>query len=169
MSSSILSGLIGGLASVAICSYISAKVRGSAEQGALRYGAWLVVLGWCCLAFVGFAVWALFYDLDVWERSSELLSVIGLIVGFGVGAAYCFGEYFFTRGIYDRDGIDLSTPWTGRKTESWNDLVAVDFNATANWFVLTFRSGNKVRLSTMLSGHGGVLDVLHAKETALLP
>src|SRR5688572_20603179 len=98
MSSSIVSGLIGGLASVVICSYISAKVRGSAEQGTLRYGAWLVVLGWCCLAFVGLAVWALFYDLDVWEKRSELFSVIGIIVGFGTGAAYCFGEYFFTRG-----------------------------------------------------------------------
>ena len=169
MSSSILSGLIGGLASVAICSYISAKVRGSAEQGTLRYGAWLVVLGWCCLAFVGLAVSALFYDLDVWEKRSELLSVIGLIVGFGVGAAYCFGEYFFTRGAYDRDGIDFCTPWTGRKTERWSDLVTVDFNATANWFLLTFRSGNKVRISTMLSGYGGVLDVLHAKEAALRP
>lgn len=163
MSSSIVSGLIGGLASVVICSYISAKVRGSAEPGALRYGAWLVVLGWCCLAFVGLAVWALFYDLDVWEKRSELLSVIGIIVGFGVGAAYCFGEYFFTRGTYDDHGIDFSTPWTGRKTESWSDLSAVEFNATANWFVLTFRSGNKVRISTMLSGHGGVLHLLDAK------
>ena len=167
MTSSIISGLIGGLASVVICSYISANVRGSATRGALRYGAWLVVLGWCCLAFVGLAGWALFYDLDVWERRSELYSVIGLIVGFGTGAAYCFGEYFFTRGTYDDDGIDFSTPWTGRKTERWHDLIAVDFNATANWYVLTFRSGNKIRISTMLSGHGAVLDVLDAKASAL--
>ena len=167
MSSSIVSGLIGGLASVVICSYISAKVRGSAEQGTLRYGAWLVVLGWCCLAFVGLAVWALFYDLDVWEKRSELFSVIGIIVGFGAGAVYCFGEYFFTRGTYDDNGIDFSTPWTGRKTESWNDLRAVDFNATANWFVLTFRSGSKVRISTMLSGHGEVLGMLDTKASEL--
>ena len=167
MSSSIVSGLIGGLASVVICSYISAKVRGSAEQGTLRYGAWLVVLGWCCLAFVGLAVWALFYDLDVWEERSELFSVIGLIVGFGVGAAYCFGEYFFTRGTYDDNGIDFSTPWTGRKTESWDDLIAVELNTTANWYLLTVRSGKKVRISTMLSGHGGVFRVLDAKGSAL--
>jgi len=70
MGSSIISGLIGGLAAVAISTYISARVRGSAEPGALRYGSWLVVLAWCCLAFVGFAVWALFFDLDVWEKRS---------------------------------------------------------------------------------------------------
>jgi hypothetical protein len=53
MSSSVISGLIGGLVSVAIVTYISAKVRGSAGQGTLRYGSWLVVLGSSCLAFVG--------------------------------------------------------------------------------------------------------------------
>ena len=167
MSSSIVSGLIGGLASVVICSYISAKARGAAEQGTLRYGSWLVVLGWCCLGFAAFAVWALFNDLDVWQRRSELFSVIGIIVGFGAAAAYCFAEYFFTRGTYDDEGIDFSTPWTGRKTESWNDLIAVELNTTANWYLLTFRSGKKVRISTMLSGHGGVLSLLEAKARAL--
>jgi len=70
MGSSIISGVIGGLAAVAISTYISARVRGSADPGGLRYGSWLVVLAWCCLAFVGFAVWALFFDLDVWEKRS---------------------------------------------------------------------------------------------------
>lgn len=157
MGSSIVSGLIGGLASIVICAYISAKVRGSAEQGTLRYGSWLVVLAWCCLAFAGLAVWALFNDRDVWERRSELFSVIGIIIGFGSGAGYCFAEYFGTRGAYDRRGITFYTPWTGRKQESWDDLSALDFNTQASWYVLTFRSGNKIRISSLLSGHGGVL------------
>jgi hypothetical protein len=163
MGSSIISGLIGGLVSVALCAYISAKVRGSAEQGTLRYGSWLVVLAWCCLAFVALAAWALFNDLDVWEERSELFSVIGIIVGFGAGAAYCFAEYFLTRGTYDEQGIDFCTPWTGRKAESWNDLGAVEFNANASWYVLTFRSGSKIRISSLLSGHGGVWSVLEAR------
>jgi len=163
MGSSIISGLIGGLAAVAISTYISARVRGSADPGGLRYGSWLVVLAWCCLAFVGLAVWALFYDLDVWEKRSELFSVIGLIVGFGGGAGYCFAEYFGTRGTYDDQRIDFYTPWTGRKTESWNELNGVEFNAQASWYVLTFRSGNKVRISSLLSGHGGVLSLLEKR------
>jgi hypothetical protein len=160
MDSSVISGLIGGLASVVICAYISAKVRGSAEQGTLRYGAWLIVLAWCCLAFVALAASALFIDRDVWVDRGELFAVLGLIVGFGAGAGYCFAEYFLTRGTYDDKGIDFYTPWTGRKTERWSDLSGAVFNAQSSWYVLTFRSGKKVRLSSMLSGHGGVLSLL---------
>jgi hypothetical protein len=160
MDSSVVSGLIGGLASVVICAYISAKVRGSAQQGTLRYGAWLVVLAWCCLAFVALAASALFIDRDVWVDRGELLAVIGLIVGFGSGAGYCFAEYFLTRGTYDGSGIDFYTPWTGRKTERWSDLRGVVFNAQSSWYVLTFRSGNRIRLSSMLGGHGGVLSLI---------
>jgi hypothetical protein len=169
MDSSVLSGLIGGLASIAICSYISAKVRGSAQQGTLRWGAWLVVLGFCCLAFVALAFSALFVDANVWEDGGELFAVIGLIVGFGFGAGYCFAEYFLTRGIYDDKGIDFYTPWTGRKTELWSALCGVELNDQMSWYVLTFRSGNKIRISTMLSGHGGMLAVLEQKGRPLHP
>lgn len=167
MNSSVISGLIGGLVSVAICSYISAKVRGFAEQGTLRWGAWLVVLGFCCLAFVAFAFAALFIDADVWVDRGELFAVIALIVGFGSGAGYCFAEYFLTRGSYDDNGIDFYTPWTGPKAERWSDLRGVELNAQMSWYVLTFRSGNKIRISTMLSGHGGILALLEQKGTPL--
>ena len=167
MDSSIVSGLIGGLASVVICAYISAKVRGSPQQGTLRFGTWLVVLAWCCLAFVALAASALFIDRDVWADRGELLAVLGLIVGFGLGSGYCFAEYFLTRGTYDDKGIDFYTPWTGRKTERWSDLSGADFNAQSNWYVLTFRSGNKIRLSSMLSGHGGVLSLLEGRGIPL--
>ena len=163
MGSSIVAGLIGGFVSLTLCAYISGKVRGAARPGTLRYGSWLVVLAWCCVAFVGLAVWALFYDRDVWEDRTELGSVIALIVGFGIAAAYCFGEFFSTRGSYDDTGIDFYTPWTGRKTERWDDLSEVAFNGQASWFVLTFRSGRKVRISTLLSGHGDVLSLLDAR------
>jgi hypothetical protein len=163
MESSVIAGLIGGLASVAICAYLSTKVRRSAAPGSLRFGAWLAVLAWCCLAFAGLAAAALFYDLDVWEKRSELVAVGGLIVGFGAGAAYCFAEYFGTRGTYDENGIDFSTAWTGRKIERWGDLLSIQFNAQASWYELRFRSGKKVRISTLLGGHGGVLSLLEAR------
>jgi hypothetical protein len=163
MSSSVIPGLIGGLLSLVICAYISVKVRGAAAPGTLRYGSWLVVLAWCCLAFVALAGSALLFDNDVWEERSELLSVVGLIVGFGLAAAYCFGEYFLTRGTYDDDGIDFHTPWTGRKTERWSDLRSVELNSQASWYVLTFLSGRKVRISSLLSGHGAVLSLIHTK------
>jgi hypothetical protein len=163
LGSSIVSGLIGGLVSLALCAYISSKVRGAAQPGTLRYGTWLVVLAWCCVAFVGFAMSAFFYDRNVWEDPTELWSVVGLIAGFGLAAVYCFGEFFATRGAYDDNGIDFHTPWTGRKTERWDDLNEVAFNSQASWFVLTFRSGRKVRISTLIGGHGDVLALLDAR------
>ena len=169
MNSSVIAGLIGGMASVAICSYISTKVRGSTQQGALRWGAWLVVLGFCCLAFAALAFSALFIDANVWEDRGELFAAVGLIVGFGSGAGYCFAEYFLTRGRYDDNGIDFYTPWSGRKSELWSDLRGVDLNAQMSWYVLTFRSGNTIRISTMLSGHGGLLAVLEQKGLPLHP
>jgi hypothetical protein len=167
MDSSIVSGLIGGLASVVICAYISAKVRGSAEHGTLRFGAWLVVLAWCCLALAALAASALFIDANVWQDRGELIAVVGLIVGFGAGAGYCFAEYFLTRGTYDDNGIDFHTPWTGRKTERWGDLAGVELNAQSSWYVLTFRSGNKIRISSLLGGNGRLMSLLEGRGFAL--
>ena len=115
----------------------------------------------------GSAPWLLFIDADVWEDRGELFAVIALIVGFGSGAGYCFAEYFLTRGGYNDERIEFYTPWTGRKTERWSDLVGVELNAQMSWFVLTFRSGTKIRISTMLSGHGGMLAVLEQKGLPL--
>jgi hypothetical protein len=163
MDSSIISGLIGGLASIVICTYLSKKVRKAKVEGELRFGTAIAVLAWCCLSFVGLAVWAFFYDADSWEKPSELYSIIGLFVGFGIGAWYSFGEYFKVRGTFDENGIDFYTPWTGRKLESWQDLQTIKFNSQANWYVLTFKSGKKVRLSGLLTGHGDVIALLKKK------
>ncbi|WP_226669187.1 hypothetical protein [Microbulbifer aggregans] len=163
MDSSVVSGLIGGIASIALCTYISKNVRNTKVEGQLKYGTFLAVLAWCCLLFVGLAIWEFIYDEDTWIRRSDLYSIIGLIFGFGFAAVYCFGEYFKVGGSFDAEGINFYTPWTGRKIEAWENLVSIKFNATANWYVLRFQSGNKVRLSSLLSGHGDVLELLHTK------
>ena len=163
MDSSIISGLIGGVISVILCTYISKNVRASKVEDDLKFGTFLVILAWCCLTFVGLAIWAFFYDDDAWEKPSEMYSIFGLFFGFGIAALYCFGEYFKVNGSYDEKEIDFYTPWTGRKTELWSNLESLSFNATANWYVLTFKSGSKIRLSNLLSGHGKVLELLESK------
>ena len=162
MNSAILSGLIGAVSAVIIGSYISKKARKSEIEGVLCFGSFLIVLAWCCIAFVLLAVWAFFYDADAWEKPSELYPIIGLFVGFGAAAIYCFGEYFKVQGAFDSEGIDFYTPWTGRKCERWEDLVSVKFNSQANWYVLLFKSGKKIRLSSLLSGHGEVLKIVRS-------
>lgn len=160
MDSSIVSGLIGGAISVAIVTYLSAKLRDQASDGSLRWGWGLFLLGLLCLVIVVFAVSAFFHDSDVWTDRGEFFAVIGLIVGFGFGAILCFADYFIVRGSYDDQGIEFRTPWTGTKVERWKDLESVRFSAQMGWYVLKFRSGKVIRLSTLLSGHGGVIEKL---------
>lgn len=160
MNTSVVSGLIGGIISVVLVSYISSNIRGKASDGQLKYGWGLLLLGFFCLAFVGFAIYAFIYDLDAWEKPSELYSIIGLFIGFGIFSIYSFGEYFKVHGSYDNEGIVFHTPWTGAKDEKWVNLESIRFNSNANWYVLKFKSGKIIRLSNLLGGHGGVLQIL---------
>ena len=101
MDSSIISGLIGGLFSVVVCTYISKSVRKSEVEGELKYGTFLVALAWFCVLLVVFAFLGFFYDADVWEKKSEFFSILALCFGFGFGAIYCFGEYFSRRYAFE--------------------------------------------------------------------
>ena len=163
MDSSVISGLIGGVVTVILCTYISKNVTRSKVQGELRFGIFLIVLALCCFAFVVLTTWAFFNDNDAWEKPSEMASIIGLFVGFGLASLYCFSEYFRVKGKFDGVGIDFYTPWTGRKIEVWNDLQSIKLNSQMGWYVLSFKSGKKIRLSKLLSGHGGVLELLQSK------
>lgn len=157
MDSSVISGLVGGAIAVALVTYLSARVRNARADGSLRYGWGVLLLGVACLAIVGVAIVAFFIDENVWTDRGEFIAVIGLIVGFGLGAVYSFGEYFFVRGNFDDEGIEFYSPWTGSKKEKWDDLRSAKFNGSLSWYVLRFRSGKTIRLSSLLSGHGGVL------------
>jgi hypothetical protein len=56
------------------------------------------------------------------------------------------------------DAVDRS------KQERWSDLVSVKLNDSANWYTLTFKSGNKIRLSRYLSGHLSALEMASAQR-----
>ena len=163
MDAAIASGMIGGAVSVVLCTYISKSVRQSEVEGGLQFSTFLIVLAWCCFGFVLFAGWALFNDADARETPSEFYPITGIFIGFGIAAAYCFGEYFGVRGTFDTESIDFYTPWTGRKLERWKDLQSVEFDSLAQWYLLSFKSGKKIRLSNFLSGHGEVLDLVRSK------
>lgn len=163
MSANLIAGLVSGLISVAAVSYLINRARKSRVDGQLRFGFVLPGLALACLAFVGATIGGLFVDEDAWEVRTELLSMFGLIASFLAGAIFCSLEYFITRGHYDKDGICLATPWSGRRTGKWTDLTRVNYSRSMGWYTLSFKSGQKIRLSALLHGHAGVVELLELR------
>jgi hypothetical protein len=160
MDSSVISGLMGGLVATIIGVAAAKAARRKATNGELKHGLFILILAILCLIFSSFAVWAFFNDNDVHEKTSELISVIGLFLGFGLCALACFAEYFKVHGVFCSEKIEFHTPWTGTKCESWDNLVSAQFNASMHWYELKFKSGKTIRLSSYLHGYGGVLEIL---------
>jgi hypothetical protein len=157
--SAVVSGLIGGVVAVVLTSYIASRVGKSGVPGELRYGFFMWGLASACLLFALFPI-----AITLAGNDKELWAKVGLFVGFGVAAVYCFGEAAFVRGSFDEDGIAFSTPWTGRQNERWKDLKSLELNAACNWYTLTFNSGKKVRLSLYLRGHMSAVEMAHARR-----
>ena len=156
---SVISGLVGGVISVLIGLYIAKRVGRDTANGELRFGRVMWVIGIAC-AFMALLPVA----ITIAGNHRDFLAKVGLFVGFGVGAIYCFGEAAFVRGTFDDEGIVFSTPWTGMKREKWSELVSIEENDWAGWFTLTFRSGSRIRLSRYLSGHQSVLDTINERS-----
>lgn len=122
------------------------------------------VLGVACLPLVLFPiVITVFYG-----HEKEFWAKVALFMGFGIAAAYCFGEAALVRGTFDEQRLTFSTPWTGRKSESWNDLLSIEFIGLCSWYLLTFKSGAKVRLSTFLGGHLSAVEMAQ-QQSGLRP
>lgn len=160
MDSSIISGLIGGLVATLIGVVATKAARRKITHGELKHSALIFILATVCIALSAFAVWIFFNDNDMHQKTSELISVIGLVVGFGLSGLVCFAEYFKVQGVFDAERIEFYTPWTGRKTELWDNLISAKFNPSMYWYTLKFKSGKTIRLSSYLLGHGEVLDIL---------
>ena len=157
----IISGLIGGLISVLLTVYIAKRVGKGGKPGELRFGAFMWGLAVACLVFAFLPVAATLAGND-----KEFWAKLALFAGFGFGSAYCFGEAAFVRGLFNDDGIEFHTPWTGTKRENWSDLTSVEFVASCSWYKLTFASGKKVRLSQYLQGHLSAVEMANAKLEA---
>lgn len=151
--SAVISGLIGGAISVALTYYVARRVGKATISGKLRFGLVMWILAVACLGFSLLPI-----VMTVLGNNNEFWAKAALFIGFGLGAFYCFGEAAFVRGNFDSERISFSTPWTGSKSESWDDLESVALNDWAGWYTLTFKSGTKIRLSRYLSGHMSALE-----------
>lgn len=113
------------------------------------------------LGIVAFAIIGLIIVDNIWDDPAGLYSAIVLIIGFGIGSIYLFGEYFNTHGIYTSEWIMFHSPWTGTKLEKWTDLKTINYESSYSWFVLTFEDEKKIRLSAYLGGLDGLPVILH--------
>ena len=82
--------------------------------------------------------------------SVVLLSAVGL--GLGFLGVYGVLEFPFVRLDVRDDGLHSRTPWRSRRFISWQDIDAVSFSTTAQWFVIRARSGTTIRAHLYLSG-----------------
>jgi hypothetical protein len=147
---------------VSLITYVINSASHSAKKGQLKYGLFIKGLGVVCFLFsvIPFIVFLTGnYQID---KPGETAALIGLTLGFGVGAVYAIGEGFFVNGAYDQNSIKFTTPWTGVKNERWEDLQSIKFNSICYWYVLKFNSGKIIRLSSYLGGNGYLLE--HLRE-----
>ena len=153
------SGLIGGIVGAALCFYISKKNGNRAPHGVLRFGFFMLFFAVLGFAIAALGVFLFFYGT---HRDQLVYDILLAIFGFGM-SIYIFGEYFFTKGKFNENGIEFKSPWSAPKREEWSNLLSVEFNSVASWYVFQFKSGNAIRLSSLLSGHRVVLDLVIEK------
>lgn len=149
--------MVCGVITTVVLTFISIKMRKSNTDGELRFGIVILIVALLCLFLASiptYFFWGYFFG-D--EKASQLPALTSIFLMFGAASIYCFGEYFGAYGKYDNQTIEFVTPWTGKKKEQWSDLDSIEFVSWANWYLLTFKSGDKIRLSNLLYGHADVV------------
>ncbi len=155
-------GIIGGLIAAALIAFFSKKERKGSVYGEIKHGyVPIIVATGALLAILGLVF--LGYVTKVWENISDVLILLPIVLVFLVVASYSLLEYFKVKGTFDENSITFSTPWNGKKVLSWNDFEKVEVSDLAGWYVLKFKSDEKIRLSKILNGYGDVLDLLEKK------
>jgi hypothetical protein len=151
------SGSVGATIAKIIVTHYSKKVSKSNNRGTLRYGPGIFLLFLLCVIIIVISL------LTYFLGHMTLNEFYGFLSFFGLGGIYCFGEYFKVKGIFNKKWIDFHSPWTGQKRESWSDLISVEFVSGAGWYLLVFKSGKKIRISNLITGHGDVIKLVKHK------
>ena len=152
---------------VSIIGYLTNKAVYSQKKGNLKYGMPMKFLGIICFIVSAVPLYVLLAQNYQVDKPGETTALIGLAVGFGLGAIYFVTESFFVFGNYDCNKIEFFSPWTGTKTQDFKNLDYCSLNPFCGYYVLKFKDGTKIRLSTQLSGHGHLIDFLNKGENEL--
>jgi len=155
-----LQGLVTALITVSIIAYVVKKAAYAQKPGELRFGLFMKCLGLVCLLSSVIPFIIFLTENSQTGNPGDTTALISLTIGFGIGAIYILLESLYVKGTYDERTITFYTPWTGKKSEQWEDLDSVKFNILCSWHALKFKNGKIIRLSSYLGGHGHLLAYL---------
>jgi|SRR5687768_7689197 len=148
-----MSAVIGGLIAALVVAYVSRRAASSGVPGQLRHGWVLRALGWLTAA----AAVGLIYVVLFTDHQGQYAPLTALIVFFGLSSVALLLETYGTYGTFDAERIVFRSIWSGKKRQLWSDLVSAKFAPNLGWYTLTFKDGTRIRLSTIISGHGEAL------------
>jgi hypothetical protein len=162
-SSSVPSGVIGGVLATLLLSWLATRVVPAAR---LRNGRYIVeyrlaakIAGWCFLALGLFTAYAA-------AHASADQRVLAACVGgtLLLVSLYIFLEAHFVRIEFDDQFVYTFAPWRKRRVIPWSAVTG--YSVASGWYVVKTRGYGSVHLSAQLSGLGTMRDYLEDKCAA---
>lgn len=128
-----------------------ASVDYSSGNVILDYGRFIKGLALVCVLLSVFFLYMYAISYYQVDKPGQTLALFGLIGGFGFLGIVTWLEAFCVKGSFNRQYIELKTPWNGLKKQHWTCLESVDFNPWMCWTVFCFSDGSKIRISPYLN------------------
>ena len=150
----LVGAIAGGLTTFYILSFGIRLAARKDTKRRLYFGGFILGLTLACTAFTMLMFWVLFFV----DHGGQHVPIFLLIAMFGFFSVYFWGEIVWTKGFWNDEGLGFQSLWNGRRYYEWDDLTGVQFNQSMYWYVLTFRGGKPVRISTYIHGFADLIN-----------
>src|SRR5256885_15937495 len=148
---------ISGVLAIAILSWLFRRARKPVPvlpDGSLlvRYGKWMIVVGVACgvlmpLALLTVAVTAGF------RNPGDPYYFGGMLLFFALLGWWALLEGLKRRVVATDSGLVAHSPWRGEPVRfAWAQVARITFSPAAGQLVLADRTGEKIRVGTLMSG-----------------
>ena len=125
-----------------------ARPRPAASEGRLAHPRSTLVVG-----LVGFALFAgIAIASNVWSNETTTIWTTLIFVGFALLAAPMIADYYLARHEVSESGMEYGRLTGRRGSLRWSELTRVRYAPQMKWFTLDRSSGQRVRVSAMLTG-----------------
>ncbi|PID66967.1 MAG: hypothetical protein CR975_00245 [Gammaproteobacteria bacterium] len=145
---------------IAILGYLMHHAKYSKNKGNLSYDLTMKVIAVLVFLFAMIPLYAFLTKSYQMNKSGEMTALICLMVFSSVAAIYAIGDTFFVYGNFNNKDIAFYSPWRGLRKQKLIDLETYSYNSIAAWYVLSFKDGTKIRISTYLGGYGHLIKLI---------